>query len=203
VEAVILDMGGVITIPPFPLLEAYGAEVGLPAGLLAARLRFAAPMIERAERGEITLRRYFELVADDIRSELGIEVDPARLVGCLVDSIVPADGVLELIGAIRREHRTAILTNNATDLADLWRARLPEDLVDVIIDSSVVGMRKPDADIYQLTLERLGVDATRTVFIDDQEINLATARELGMRTILFESTPQCERELAGFGVALS
>jgi FMN phosphatase YigB (HAD superfamily) len=47
------------------------------------------------------------------------------------------------------------------------------------------------------------VDATRTVFIDDQEINLVTARQRGMRTILFGSTPQCERELIGLGVALS
>jgi putative hydrolase of the HAD superfamily len=202
VEAVILDMGGVITISPFPLVDAYGVEAGLAPGLIAARMRSEAPMIERAERGEITLRRYFEIVCDDIRSELGIELDPGRLLGCIEASIEPTDGVLDLVRAIRRGYRTAMLTNNTRDLAEIWQARLPCDLVDVVIDSSVVGMRKPDPEIYQLTLERLGVDAARAVFIDDQEVNLVTAREMGMHAILFRSVEQCERELAGLGVVL-
>jgi putative hydrolase of the HAD superfamily len=200
IEAVILDMGGVITTSPFPLMNAYGDESGLPPGLLAARMRSAAPMIERAERGEITLRRYFEMVADDIRSELGIEVDARRLVGCIEESIVPMDGVLDLVRAIRRGCRTAILTNNAQDLAAVWQARLPDDLVDVIVDSSVVRMRKPDPEIYHLTLDRLGVDAGRAVFVDDQEINLVPAREIGMHAICFQSIDQLERELVGLGV---
>ena len=203
IEAVILDMGGVITISPFPLMEAYGAEAGAPPGLLAARMRSSAPMVERAERGEISLRRYFEMVAADVRSELGIELDPGRLMGCIEDSIVPADGVLDLVRAIRRRHRTAILTNNARDLTEVWQARLPADLVDVIIDSSVVGMRKPDPEIYSLALDRLGVTAGRTAFIDDQEVNLVTAREMGMHGILFRSVEQCERELTELGVIVA
>ena len=57
------------------------------------------------------------------------------------------------------------------------------DLFDVVVESSKVGVRKPDPHFYQLALEALGVEADEAVFLDDLGINLKPARQLGMTTI--------------------
>jgi epoxide hydrolase-like predicted phosphatase len=81
--------------------------------------------------------------------------------------------------------RTALLTNNAREWEDEWRALIPVDeLFDVVVDSSRVGLRKPDPAIYTLTCDRLGVDAVDCLFIDDLACNVDAAAALGMRTLL-------------------
>jgi putative hydrolase of the HAD superfamily len=73
-----------------------------------------------------------------------------------------------------------------------WRAKLPiDEIFELVVDSAWVGMRKPDPAIYELTLERLGdIEPTECLFIDDNEVNVEAARELGMTAIHFESTEQ-------------
>jgi len=90
-----------------------------------------------------------------------------------------------------RGYRLAICTNNVREWEGLWRAMLPVDeIFEVVVDSAFVGTRKPEPRIYELTLERLGVDAGTALFIDDIEINCDAARELGMRAVWFESSAQ-------------
>ena len=67
--------------------------------------------------------------------------------------------MVEYVGRLRgRGLRTALLTNNVREWEPLWRAKVPEldDLFEVVVDSAFVGMRKPEPEIYRLTLERLG-----------------------------------------------
>jgi epoxide hydrolase-like predicted phosphatase len=59
-------------------------------------------------------------------------------------------------------------------------------MFEVIVDSSAVGMRKPDPRIYQMTLDQLGVAPDRSVFLDDAPGNIAAAQALGMAAILVE-----------------
>ena len=86
----------------------------------------------------------------------------------------------ELAGA---GYRMAMLTNNVREWEPIWRAKLPVDeIFETVVDSAFVGMRKPDREIYELTLERLdGIAAAECLFIDDTEVNCEAARELGMR----------------------
>jgi len=58
---------------------------------------------------------------------------------------------------------------------------------------------KPEVEIYDYLLKTYNLDATRTVFIDDIDANLATAAQLGIQTIKFEGSAQCERELRRLG----
>jgi putative hydrolase of the HAD superfamily len=67
---------------------------------------------------------------------------------------------------------------------------------DVIVESAVVGLRKPDPRIYELVLSELAVDATATVFLDDLGINLKPARAMGMTTIKVIDPAQALAELA-------
>jgi epoxide hydrolase-like predicted phosphatase len=87
--------------------------------------------------------------------------------------------------------RTALLTNNIAEGRDFWQGMLPiDELFDAAIDSSAVGMRKPDPRIYLHTLELLGVvDPTRAVFLDDFPGNIAAAEALGMAGILVTDDP--------------
>jgi putative hydrolase of the HAD superfamily len=80
----------------------------------------------------------------------------------------------------------------------LWRAKLPEldELFELVVDSAFVGLRKPDPEIYTLTLERLGgVRADECVFVDDLEPNCEAARALGMAAVRFVSAEQAIPEI--------
>jgi epoxide hydrolase-like predicted phosphatase len=78
----------------------------------------------------------------------------------------------------------ALLTNNVKEFGDAWRSTFPVDeLFEVVVDSSDVGMRKPDRRIYELTCERAGAHPTASVFLDDNRENVAAARALGIETV--------------------
>jgi putative hydrolase of the HAD superfamily len=66
----------------------------------------------------------------------------------------------------------------------------------VLVDSGFVGMRKPDAEIYELTLERLGLPAAACLFVDDTEVNCEAARALGMSAVHFRDTEQALAQMA-------
>ena len=93
-------------------------------------------------------------------------------------------------------YRTAIVTNNLAEFSEHWLKTLPlDELFDTVIDSSQVGVRKPDPRIFELALERLGgVEAERAVFLDDFPGNVEAARRVGMTGILVESDPSSALE---------
>ena len=91
----------------------------------------------------------------------------------------------------------ALLTNNVREWEPLWRSMLPVDeIFELVVDSAFVGMRKPDAEIYELTLERLGgVAPAECLFVDDIEVNCDAARELGMSAVHFRDNEQAIPEI--------
>ena len=88
-------------------------------------------------------------------------------------------------------YRTGIITNNVREFGDGWRALIPVDeLFEFVVDSSHVGVRKPDPRIFALALEELGrPDPARCVFLDDHPANVAAARALGMLAIHVGADP--------------
>jgi putative hydrolase of the HAD superfamily len=77
-------------------------------------------------------------------------------------------------------------------------------IFDVVVESSVEGVRKPDPAIYQLTLDRLGIAAEAAVYLDDLGINLKPARAMGMTTIKVGDPDAALADLAavlGFALA--
>jgi putative hydrolase of the HAD superfamily len=93
--------------------------------------------------------------------------------------------------------RMAMLTNNVREWEPLWRSMLPVDeIFELVVDSGFVGMRKPDAAIYKLTLERLGgVPAEECLFVDDSDVNVEAARELGMTAVHYRHNDQAIGEI--------
>jgi epoxide hydrolase-like predicted phosphatase len=86
--------------------------------------------------------------------------------------------------------KLALLTNNVKEFGSAWRATFPVDeLFAVVVDSSEVGVRKPDRRIYLLTCERLAIEPTSAVFIDDNRDNVEAARAVGMEAVQFGEDP--------------
>ncbi len=95
--------------------------------------------------------------------------------------------VVDTVRALRATGvRHCIITNNAKEFADGWRTLVPVDeLFDDVVDSSAVGMRKPNPAIFELAMNRLGVtEPSRAVFLDDFAPNVAAAQALGLHGIV-------------------
>jgi len=208
IDAVVFDFGGVLTrFSPFTAIAALRAGAGVePEQVLELLL---GPYHEdtdhpfhRMERGEISAVVWFS-EASEALAQRGIELDLGKLAG-LFRSLGMHDVVVERVRALRAErYKTAILTNNIREAGDEWRSMLDVDaLFDVVVDSSAVGMRKPNPAIYRHVCELLGVAPERTVFLDDAAGNVAGARAVGMHAVLVEADPmpalaELDRILAG------
>ncbi|MBA3654861.1 MAG: HAD family phosphatase [Actinobacteria bacterium] len=134
----------------------------------------------RVERGEIPLTEYGAWLVGEAEAR-GLTL-PHRVLA----DMKPRDAMVERAAQLRADgYRTAVLTNNAREVGDNWRAIIPVDeLFDVVVDSCMVGMRKPNPAIYTHAAERLGVAVDRCVFLDDAPGNIVGAQTAGMRAIL-------------------
>lgn len=197
IKAVLFDFGGVFTDSPFHAVEAYGEELGLSAAQVTSVV-FGSYENDgdhpwhQLERGEITLESTRERVLA-IGREQGLEIDIYDLFMRMAANNGGADARQPLVERVRElrgdGYTTGIITNNVAEFGDGWRGLIPvDDLFHFVIDSSSVGVRKPDPRIFQLALDELdGVAAQHTVFLDDYPANVAAARALGMQAILVDT----------------
>lgn len=183
-SVVVLDLGGVITVPPWVPIDAYGVSVGLPEGAMSTYFREDS-VFGQLERGEITLREFMKSVGTRVQETYGIRIDLKALGAA---GIAGGEMNPEMIAFVSDLHRSGIrlglLTNNTKEGGG-WRERVPIECFDAVIDSSEVGLRKPDPAIYELMLTTLGVPASEVVFVDDTAHNLPPAAALGIETIHF------------------
>lgn len=138
----------------------------------------------RAERGELDLAGFAAAVEPLWHATGRTEYPVPPSAEEMLSSIGPAPDMVEVARDARAAgYRTAIVSNMVSDWSD-WRTVIDaENLVDVVIDSSEVGLRKPNEAIYRLALDRLGVPANRSIFLDDFEWNLPPAAAVGMDTV--------------------
>ncbi len=193
-DTVVFDFGGVFTGSPFVTLAGAVAERGVDveAGLREVFGDYARDTDHpwhRLERGEITFMDARDEILESSRTSVGVELDLIELFAAFAGATTARPDMVELARRIGASGRTvALLTNNLAEFNDGWRSLLPVDeLFAEVVDSSRVGMRKPDPAIYHLTQERLGVDDPASVlFLDDAEGNIAAARQIGWRAVHVE-----------------
>ncbi len=189
---VLFDFGGVITTSPFEAFARYEAEAGLPADTVR-RINSTNPDTNawaQFERSEIDVDGFVERFGAE-GTALGLEVDGARVLACLSGDLRP-----KMIDALDRLTtagvRIGCITNNvrAGEGAGMARdgSRAAEiaavmDRFEVVIESSVVGVRKPDPRIYELACEAMEVAPSDAVYLDDLGINCKAAHLLGMHAI--------------------
>lgn len=197
VDAVIFDYGGVLSVSPFGRLAEAERSLQLPPGTLAELFGYGLDVPEPApgepytnhwhllEIGAIDLDAYAEWVADRSEAILGVRFDPReRMTAGFGTMGIYWPMVHEVRRLAAAGYRLAVCSNNVAAYRSTWQTQVPLELFEVVVDSSEVGVRKPDPAIYTLTCERLGVAPDRCAFIDDHPANVAAAQALGMRAVL-------------------
>jgi putative hydrolase of the HAD superfamily len=208
IKAALFDFGGVILSSPFEAFARYESQHGLPDGLIRS-LNATNPDTNawaRLERSEVDLDGFCELF------EAEAAAAGHTLVGADVIALLAGELRPEMVRAVERcgeRLKTALLTNNFVTApgGHVDREREMEDvmaLFDVVVESSKIGVRKPDPRFYELACDQLGIAPAEAVFLDDLGINLKPARALGMTTIKVTDPAHAIAELeavVGFALA--
>jgi putative hydrolase of the HAD superfamily len=188
----IFDFGGVMTESLFRRRRDADPEL---VGLLAffyqdLRAVYHLPTsthdLHQLEIGKLSEAEFYRRICERYEAEGNPRVDPERVRALVFPNHAEASAAM--VDAVRqvREagYRTALLTNNAREWEPMWRPLVPVDeLFHVVVDSSVVGLRKPDPQVYELTCERLGLQPNECIFVDDLECNVDAAAALGMEVV--------------------
>ncbi|MFE3558731.1 HAD family hydrolase [Streptomyces sp. NPDC059193] len=186
-KAVIFDFGGVLTNPMDDTAVAFAQEIGLPTFAYRDTVAFdpaGRALYAQLERGDISQTVWNQGIADI----LGIDAD--NLMGRALATLAPEKLVVNAAQSIRAAGlETAILSNSMG--LEPFNPYTPWDLEanhDVIVFSEHHRIRKPEAAIYQLTLDKLGLPGF-ACFVDDNPSNLIPALNLGMATV-HATTPE-------------
>ncbi len=191
-KAVIFDFGGVFTSSPVEQFALFEKKHDLPKKFLGEVIKHnhhtnAWAQYERAEIDRAAFNTQFaveteaaghRVTGDTLLALLSLELKPAMI-----------EAHKEIIG---HGFKTGCITNNLPDMdsdsmvADPEEGQQAADILrrfDEVIESSKVGVRKPEPRIYELMCEALAVAPNEAIFLDDLGINLKPAREMGMATI--------------------
>jgi putative hydrolase of the HAD superfamily len=202
IEAVVCDFGGVLTTPLLSSFVAVQDEIGISPEDLGKAMRAATeergenPLFE-LERGEMAETEFLELLADALEPPAGHRPHLHRFREIYFEALHPNEEMIGLMRELKgRGLKMAMLTNNVREWEPLWRSMLPVDeIFEEIVDSAFVGRRKPEARIYELTLERIGMPAEACLFVDDLQPNIEGAEAAGMAAVRFRDNAQAIDEI--------
>jgi putative hydrolase of the HAD superfamily len=210
-HALIVDFGGVLTSPLQDSLAAWCRADGVDAADFRAVIRewLATPAgedgvdnpVHALERGELPALEFQRTLAARLRTVDGAAVNPEGLLDRMFAGFAPAPAMVEAVRLAKSAGRSTALLSNS------WGNDYPRqgwsELFDAVVISSEVNLRKPDADIYLLTAQRLGVGPEQCVFVDDLEPNVRGAEAVGMVGVHHVAAAQTLDRLEGLlGVPL-
>jgi putative hydrolase of the HAD superfamily len=190
IRAVLWDFGGVILTSPFEAFRRYEAAHGLPIDIIRT-INATNPDTNawaKFERSDVSFDEFCTLFEAEALA-LGHTISARGVMALLHGEIRP-----QMVAALHRlkteGYLIALLTNNvAVGETRLGTSGAPDDrstviaLFDYVVESSVVGFRKPETQFYVAACEGLGVLPTECLFLDDLGINLKPAAAMGIRTI--------------------
>ena len=200
VRAIFFDFGGVIARLDRGLLAELEVRYGLPKGSFIKAL-YTIPEWRAAEIGEGTEEAWVAAVRRKLDEFAGRPLPDIRSEWAVMWRTLDAD-VLRLIERLGGRYDVGLISNSTPRLEGELRDRHKIDgLFKVIVNSALVGIAKPDARIYQLAAERMGVEPSACVHIDDLARNVEGAREAGFQAIHHEGDyATLERDLRSLGV---
>ncbi len=197
IDAIFFDFGGVFTASPFAAVEACGVELGAAPGQIS-QIMFGSYDADtdhpwhRLERAEISLAEARDAIIESAAAA-GLDFEPLAFLARTGTGGKTQDLLVDRVRTLRAEgYPTALITNNVREFREAWRSLVPiEELFDEVIDSSEVGVRKPDPAIFKIALERLGnPEPQRSLFLDDYAGNIDVATSLGFRGLLVGEDPE-------------
>jgi epoxide hydrolase-like predicted phosphatase len=189
VDGVVFDYGGVLTTPVRDSIDAWLAADGIdPASFsrtlkswMSRNVSWNTP-IHRLEVGELSAEEFGRLLAAELTTVDGRSIDPSGVLDRLFAQMRPDPEMFALVEDLRELGlRVGLLSNS-------WGNTYPRERIEALFDpvviSGEVGLRKPQASIYEHTLGMLGLPPGRVLFVDDAEPNIVGARAVGMRALL-------------------
>lgn len=204
IKVIVSDFGGVLTSPLIKSFLAVQDEIGISVEQFGKAMKRiedrdgSHPLFE-LEKGEIAEVDFLEKLADAIEPELGHRPELHRFKEIYFAALDPNEPMIELMRELKaRGLRMALLTNNVKEWEPLWRSMLPVDeIFEFVVDSAFVGVRKPEPEIYEIALERLGdgIEPGQLLFIDDVEHNCTAAIELGWSAVHYREPEQAISEI--------
>ncbi len=198
IKAIIFDWGGVLIDDPIPGLILYCSKyLNVSEGEFKGVLRRFRPDFER---GMISEDVFWERAC----SELGVpKPNIESLWGDAFRSVYSEKrGVFSLACSLKENgYRVGFLSNTEVPPMNYFYEK-GYRFFDATIFSCVVGVKKPEWGIYEITLNRLGVHPKEAIFIDDKEENIRGAEEVGINAILFKSLEQLKKELSNFSIRI-
>jgi len=202
IEAIVSDFGGVLTTPLLTSFVAVQDEIGISPEDLGKAMRTITeedgenPLFA-LERGEMAEVDFLARLGDGLEPLLGHRPALHRFRETYFEALNPNLPMIELMRELKESGmRMAMLTNNVREWEPVWRPMLPVDeIFETVVDSGFVGVRKPEARIYEITLERLGLPAEACLFVDDLEHNCDGARAAGMAAVHFRDNEQAIPEI--------
>lgn len=203
IEAVIWDFGGVFTTSPFEAFARFEEAKGLPENFIRTinSQNYETNAWALFEQNAISMDAFDDKFAAESKA-LGHEVRGRDVIALLSGDIRPS--MVEALRRCKAKVKVGCITNNvaagegagmAQTQAKAQAVQEILSLFDHVIESSKVGVRKPDPQIYLMSCEALGVSPDKAVYLDDLGINLKPARALGMQTIKVTGAEQAIAEL--------
>lgn len=211
IRVVISDFGGVLTTPLIGSFMAFQDRTGITGESLGSAMqriyeRDGAHPLYELEKGHVSERNFLTTLQGELAVELDHVPEMHGFREIYFEALNPNEPMIEQMRAAKAKgRRMALLTNNVREWEPLWRSMLPVDeIFELVVDSAFVGMRKPEPEIYRLTLERIrahdpaelgSLEFSECLFVDDVEVNCAAARELGIHTVHFRDNDQAIAEI--------
>lgn len=203
IKAVLWDFGGVITTSPFEAFNRFEEAANLPVDFIR-KINSTNPKTNawaQLESSQISVEEFDLKFAREAR-DLGHDVSGSQVLALLSGDLRPE--MVTALKIIKSSRKIGCITNNVKSGQGPSMARDPDkaaqmnevmDLFDVVIESSKVGIRKPDPEIYKLACREMKIEPDEALFLDDLGINLKPARALGMSTIKVLNAQQALDEL--------
>ena len=204
-KAVLWDFGGVITSSPFEAFNRFEADNGLPPDFIRG-INATNPETNawaQLESSQVSVDEFDDLFAEEAKAK-GHEVRGKQVLELLSGDIRPE--MVSALEKIKQDHAIGCITNNVNTGEGPGMARSEKKAsaiaeimskFEIVIESSKVGIRKPNPAIYELACEEMGISPEQAVYLDDLGINLKPARALGMTTIKVLNADQALDELEG------
>ena len=202
--AILWDFGGVFTSSPFEAFNTLEERLGAPKDFIRQTnaINPDTNAWAKFESNSVSLDEFDALFANESEAR-GHRIPGKDVIAMLSGTLRPRMvGVLKLC---KQHYKVACITNNvkAGEGPGMARGKSKANAVaevmamfDLVVESSVEGVRKPDPEIYRIACDRLGVGYAEAIFLDDLGINLKPAKALGMQTIKVVSQDQAIDDLS-------
>ena len=200
IENIIFDLGGVLItdVPLEKIARELSQRVSIPADKLHSYL-YPTPHWTRLTSGQISEDEYW----DSFLELAKIDLDKAELKERVRLELRPLEENAKVLPQLKTRYRLAALSNHAKEWAEFMQSEFDFfGNFEQIIFSCDVGLRKPDPEIYQMTMRRLDSPPDTCLFVDDKERNTVAAEALGMRALTLDRSAPLSDQLMRVGIEL-